>query len=66
MSILNKLQNPFALVVQGFLVGGLLFSQVITLYITPVIYLALDRFSGKGPITTVEGEVPAVPEHKPA
>jgi len=32
-------------------VGGLLFSQVITLYITPVIYLALDRFSGKGPIT---------------
>ena len=25
MSILNKLQNPFALVVQGFLVGGLLF-----------------------------------------
>jgi HAE1 family hydrophobic/amphiphilic exporter-1 len=26
----------------------------VTLYITPVIYLALDRFSGKGPVTTSE------------
>jgi hydrophobic/amphiphilic exporter-1 (mainly G- bacteria), HAE1 family len=31
------------------------FSQAITLFITPVIYLALDRFSGKGPVTTPEG-----------
>jgi len=28
----------------------LLFSQVITLFITPVIYLYLDRFSGSGPL----------------
>jgi HAE1 family hydrophobic/amphiphilic exporter-1 len=31
-------------------VGGLLVSQVITLYITPVIYLYLDRWAGKGPL----------------
>ncbi len=31
-------------------VGGLTFSQVIKLFITPVIYIHLEKYSGKGPL----------------
>ena len=57
-----ELRQPLGLAV----VGGLLFSQAITLYITPVIYLALDRFSGSGPVLTPEVSVPAEAAAQPA
>ena len=60
-----ELRQPLGLAV----CGGLIFSQVITLYITPVIYLYLDKYSGTGPMSDeqmvkLDEAVPAV--HHPA
>lgn len=52
-----ELRQPLGLAV----VGGLFFSQFITLIITPTIYLALDRFSGKGPLEFDAAAVEAQP-----
>jgi HAE1 family hydrophobic/amphiphilic exporter-1 len=45
-----ELRQPLGLAVAG----GLVFSQAITLFITPVLYLVMDRFSGNGPDTRPE------------
>ncbi len=43
-------------------VGGLLFSQLITLYLTPVVYVALDRFQAAVRLRLRGKAAPAAPQ----
>ena len=56
-----ELRQPLGIAV----VGGLLLSQLLTLYITPVIYLYLDRFD-RMLKRSLEPQLEEVPEAKPA
>ena len=61
----SELRKPLGIAI----VGGLIVSQMLTLYTTPVIYLFFDRLAAKFARRQAEpadGAVPALPERKRA
>ena len=57
----SEMRRPLGMTI----IGGLIVSQILTLYTTPVIYLLLDRLhrrlGGRGPQAVLEREPPPVP-----
>ena len=52
----GEARRPLGLAV----VGGLVVSQLLTLYITPVIYIYMERFTGSGRKSTRKKPAPAM------
>jgi multidrug efflux pump len=48
-----SLRQPLGITI----IGGLIVSQVLTLYTTPVVYLFLDRFSGRAKVSPRAGSI---------
>ena len=57
----SEMRRPLGMTI----IGGLIVSQILTLYTTPVIYLLLDRLhrrlGGRGPQAVLRREPPPVP-----
>jgi HAE1 family hydrophobic/amphiphilic exporter-1 len=59
----SELRQPLGVAI----FGGLVLSQILTLFSTPVIYLALDRvFHRKQRETPAQPETAAIPQPEPA
>jgi len=41
------------------IIGGVLFSTMLTLFLVPVVYVILDRLRGRKPVADAVAEVPA-------